>query len=227
MHQEKYLAGFMIDVTERRNAEEKIKTLLAEKELLLKEVHHRIKNNMTTIKGLLTMQIEAEKNPIVIEPLRDAENHVQSIIILYDKLFCTDNYCELPVRDYLLPLVDDIISGFSKFVTVRTAVEIEDFILNIQILSPLGIIINELLTNMMKHAFIGRNKGMVTLSASLVGSHMLIVLSDDGIDLSESIDIESSSGFGMQIVQMLIDQIGGSIRIERNEGTKFIIEIDV
>jgi PAS domain S-box-containing protein len=227
IHKEQYLAGFMIDVTERRNYEENIKTLLAEKELLLIEVHHRIKNNMTTIKGLLTMQIAAEQNPLVIESLRDAENRVQSIIILYDKLFCTDNYRELNIREYILPLVEDIINGFPNSGIIKKVMEIEDFILNIRILSPLGIIINELLTNIMKHAFIGRQSGLITVNASMKDNYMIITVSDDGIGLPENMDLENSVGFGMQIVQMLTDQLDGSMHIERNEGTKFIMKFEV
>lgn len=222
-----WLAGFTIDVTESRLAEERINSLLAEKDLLLREVHHRIKNNMTTIKGLLSLQIASETNPSAAESLRDAESRVQSIILLYDKLYCTDNYRELPIRDYLQPLAEEIIHSFAKTVSVTSNISIDNFILNMRLLSPLGIIVNELLTNCMKHAFVGRDNGHLTISASLTGTRVKVVIQDNGVGIPDTVNFEQSEGFGMQIAGMLSDQIGATIYIERIEGTRFIIEFDI
>lgn len=219
--------GCTKDITGRKTDEERIKALLAEKELLLREVHHRIKNNMNTIKGLLTMQIEAERNPETKASLRDAESRVQSIILLYDRLYCTENYREISVRQYIQPLTAEIVHGFpgSDAVTIQT--DIEDFILNVQYLIPLGIIINEILTNMMKYAFAGRECGLISVTARHKAETILVVLEDNGVGLPESITFEESTGFGMNLVKMLVDQIGGSITIERGNGTKFILEFSV
>jgi len=198
--------------------------MLADKDLLLKEVHHRIKNNMTTIKGLLTMQIAAEKSELAASSLKAAENRVQSIMMLYDRLYCTDNYRELPVREYLEPLAENILIAFSGSGTVKVETHIDDIILNMQELTALGIITNELLTNMMKHAFAGRDRGLITLSVTSQEDTFSMVIADDGIGLPESVDFEQSTGFGMKIVGMLVEQISGNIRIERGDGTKFVLE---
>jgi len=223
----KYLAGFTIDITESKQAEEKIQNLLKEKELILQEVHHRIKNNMNTIKGLLTLQLSAEENPTAAASLRDAESRVQSMIMLYDKLYCSQNYRELPIKDYLQSLTESVIGTFSNRGTVKTKMDIKDFILNVNTLSPVGIIVNELLTNMMKYAFAGRESGLITLSASMNGSRAVIVIQDNGIGIPESISFEKHTGFGLDLVNLLTEQIGGKIKIERGEGTKFILEFDV
>ncbi len=212
------------DITERKLTEDKNKALLIEKELLLKEVHHRIKNNMYTIKGLLAMQIDSENNPSAYASLKDAESRVQSIIMLYDRLHCTDNYRELSVKAYLEPLAEEIIHSFSKNRKITLTTEIDDFILNLQQLTPLGIIINELLTNMMKHAFIGQNRGTIFISVSLRDKNLKIVLRDNGVGIPESISFSNPSGFGMKIVSMLLEQFRGNIQIERDKGTKFILE---
>ncbi len=225
-NKKKYLAGFTIDLTERKQAEEKIKFLLAEKELLLKEVHHRIKNNMTSIKGLLSLQIASEKNPSAIESLKDAESRVQSIITLYDKLYCTDNYRELPMKEYLMPLAEEIVSSFTNKRTIRLSTDISDIVLKVQLLSPLGIIVNELMTNIMKHAFIGRESGLIKISTLMKEGRMSLIIEDDGVGIPESVTFEKSTGFGMQIVGMLTEQIGGSISIERGAGTKFVLEFN-
>lgn len=220
----KYLAGYTMDITEARQAEEKIRYLLAEKDLLLKEVHHRIKNNMTSIKGLLTLQIEAEKNKSAAQSLRDAESRVQSIIMLYDKLYCTENYRELSCQEYLLPLASDIIHSFPNGNRIGLEANVTDYVMNVQLLTPLGIIINELLTNAMKHAFNGMDSGRISLDISERNKRIRIDFADNGIGIAEAFSLENSQGFGLQIVRMLVEQMGGTIQIERKEGTKFVIE---
>ncbi len=218
---------FVRDITESRLSEERVRTLLAEKELLLSEVHHRIKNNMNTIKGLLTLQISAEENQSAEESLRDAERRVQSMIMLYDRLYCTDNYRELSVKDYLQPLTAEVVGSFPGRIGIQIETDIEDFILNIQILTPLGIIINELLTNIMKHAFIGRDEGVISVTAYKKDKIFTIRVRDNGVGIPESLESEKSKGFGLDLVNMLVDQVGGSVKVERGEGTIIILEFEV
>jgi PAS domain S-box-containing protein len=219
--------GIGRDITERRGAEERVKNLLMEKELLLKEVHHRIKNNMNTIKGLLTLQLNAEENPSAASSLRDAESRVQSMIMLYDRLYCTENFRELSVKDYLHSLAEEIVGSFPNSGIVRIQAEIDDFVLNMQTLSPLGIIINELLTNMMKYAFTGKESGLITISVSKRDDRARVIVQDNGIGIPETISFEQTKGFGLDLVGMLVEQMGGDIKIERGEGTRFVLEFDV
>jgi len=144
--------------------------------------------------------------------------------MLYDRLYCTDNYRELPVREYLEPLAENILIAFSGSGTVKVETHIDDIILNMQELTALGIITNELLTNMMKHAFAGRDRGLITLSVTSQEDILRMVIADDGIGLPESVSFEQSTGFGMKIVGMLVEQISGNIHIERGDGTKFVLE---
>jgi PAS domain S-box-containing protein len=215
------------DITERKQSQEKIESLLAGKELLLNEVHHRIKNNMNTIKGLLTLQLTAEDNPSAAASLRDAESRVQSMIMLYDRLYSTENFKELSVKEYLQPLTVEIVESFPNFAKVKIEIDIEDFVLNVQMLSPLGIIVNELLTNMMKYAFIGRDSGLIKVSALKKDKQVVVHVQDDGVGVPEHVSFENSTGFGLELVNMLVMQIGGSIRIERGEGTRFVLEFTV
>jgi PAS domain S-box-containing protein len=212
------------DITKRKLSDEKIKKLFNEKELLLREVHHRIKNNMNTIKGLLTLQIASEKNPLTAESLRGAESRVQSMIMLYDRLYSSENFKELPVKDYLQSLAEEIISTFPNSGKIKIITDIEDFILSMKLLSPLGIIINELITNMMKYAFKDRDSGLITLSASMKNNHAVFMIRDNGVGIDESISFEKSSGFGLELVYMLAMQMGGDIKIGRGDGTMFTLE---
>lgn len=219
--------GIEFDITEQKKAQERINILLKEKELLLQEVHHRIKNNLNTVKGLLALQITAEENPSAAASLRDAESRVQSMIMLYDRLYSTENYREMSVKDYLQSLAEEIIGSFPNRGIMKIETDIEDFILNVNILTPLGIIVNELVTNMMKYAFPGKDSGVLIISAAIKNSHVKIVVQDNGIGIPESVGFNNSSGFGLDLVGMLVEQIGGSVIIERGDGTKFLLEFDV
>ena len=217
----------IVDITESKLAEEKIKSLLKEKELILKEVHHRIKNNMNSITSLLSLQSYTLKDNSAVIALEDAGNRVRSMMVLYDKLYCSADYGNLSIKNYFVPLIDQIVSNFPDRAVVTVETDIEDFMLDVKVLSSLGMIVNELLTNMMKHAFKGRNNGHIRVSAKIEGSHAGIVLEDNGIGLPEAVNFEKSAGFGLDLVGLLTDQIGGSIRIERCDGTRFVLEFDV
>jgi PAS domain S-box-containing protein len=212
---------------ERKKSEDKIKKLLSEKELLLKEVHHRIKNNMNTIKGLLSLQILSQENSAAEASLKGAESRVNSMIMLYDRLYTTDNYRELSVKEYLEPLVEEIVGSFPGSGRIKLETKVDDFILNVKILSPLGIIVNELITNIMKYAFSGMEYGEITLTAKTENDRVIIVIKDNGVGIPESVDFGCSSGFGLDLVKMLVEQIEGNITIERDRGTKFVLEFPV
>jgi len=222
----KYRGAVLIlnDITEINDAGEKIRHLLAEKELILKEVHHRIKNNLNTIKGLLSLQAGFLKDPSAVSALNDSENRVESMMILYDKLYCSDNFENLSVKDYLPTLIDEMVKNFPNYHSVKIEKKIDDFVLDIKKIQPLGIITNELLTNIMKYAFTGTGDGLISISAGLKDNTVTLVITDNGRGLPETIDFKNSTGFGMQLVSMLTDQIGGKIRIERGSGTRFILE---
>jgi two-component system, chemotaxis family, CheB/CheR fusion protein len=214
------------DVTEVKKADEIIKHLLEEKELILKEVHHRIKNHMNTINSLLSIQAAATKDPVAAAALKDAGSRVQSMMVLYEKLYQSDNYHTIPVLNYLPPLVDDIVANFTGSVSVKIEKRIGEFVLDVKRLQTIGIIINELLTNIMKYAFTGRNEGRIVIAASLTEGRVSLVIQDNGNGMPESIDFENSTGFGLVLVGMLTKQLQGTIRIERENGTRIVLEFE-
>jgi two-component sensor histidine kinase len=219
--------GTVEDITERKRAEELIKTLLQEKELVLKEVHHRIKNNMSTMMGLLSLQAHSVKNAEAAAALIEARNRLQSMQVLYDKLFRSQFFENVSIKEYLTSLSEEIIHNFPNRINVTLRTEIEDFQLNADATSSLGILINELLTNSMKYAFVGRTEGIVTVCVSIKDKHVLISVQDDGVGVPESVGIGSSSGFGLQLVDMLAKQLSGTIRLEKRNGTKVVLEFEV
>jgi PAS domain S-box-containing protein len=212
------------DITERKQADDKIKALLREKEILLKEVHHRIKNNMSSMMSLLSMQSNALKNPEAVAALQEAKGRLRSMGVLYDKLYRSENLREMSIRNYLPSLIDEIVGVFPNRGLVKIEKKIDDIVLGVNLMSPLGIIVNELITNAMKHAFAGREDGSIYVSAAAAKGLVTLVIEDNGIGIPESVGFESTEGFGLQLVGMLTAQLDGIIRIERGKGTRFVLE---
>lgn len=215
--------SIITDITERKQYEVKIKKLLEEKELILKEVHHRIKNDMNTISGLLMLQGETLKDPSAIEALKDAGNRVQSMMILYEKLYQSDDFTNISVINYLSSLVEEVVANFPNSKSVKIEKKIDDFIIDVKTLQSLGIIINELLTNIMKYAFTGRNDGLIKVSVLLKGNNVIVIVEDNGSGINESVDFDNSKGFGLKLIGMMVKQIKGTIRIERGNGSSFSV----
>jgi PAS domain S-box-containing protein len=218
--------GIIVDITERKLAEEEVQRLLREKELILKEVHHRVKNNLNTINSILNLQASTQSDPNAIKAFNDAGSRVQSMMVLYDKLFQSANFLAADIKEYLPALVHEIVDNFPNSSMVKIETNVGAFELSSKILQPLGIIINELLTNIMKYAFKGRKEGTIRLSASLRGSKVHIEIHDDGVGLPEGVDFKNSTGFGLTLINMLTKQLGGEIKIARENGTRIILEFE-
>jgi len=226
------IIGVILDITDQKGYEEKITNLLKEKgnllrekEILLKEVHHRIKNNMSTIVSLLDLQADALNEPSAIAALNDARSRVMSMMIIYDKLYRSADFRNIQVRDYLVNLVDEIFSTFPDKKNLSINCNIGDFVLDSKVLFPLGIIINELITNSMKHAFPGGRDGNIEVSVNVDERGLVRALvSDNGIGIPRGIELNKTQSFGLSLVDLLACQIGGSVVINRFEGTQFIFE---
>lgn len=215
------------DITERKLAEERIRALLSEKELLLREVHHRIKNNMGTMTSLLSLQAGTLNDQSAVNALLEARNRVQSMSTLYDTLYQTENIQQMSLGYYLSTLVERIISLFPASAAVTIEKQIDNFTLDVKKLLPLGIIVNELVTNAMKYAFAGRESGVITVSTSIEGKGATVIIGDNGIGMPEPVDLDHSSGFGLMLVGILAKQLAGAITIDRNRGTRFTITFPV
>lgn len=215
------------DTTDCRLAETTVYNLLNEKEIILKEVHHRVKNNMYNIGALLNMQANTQENPAAKSVLFDAAGRVQSMSVLYDKLYRSENVNAVSLKEYLPDLVYEIVGIFPHKKSVKVKTQVDDIVLDAKLLSVLGILVNELITNSMKYAFAGRSDGVITVNVSKNNKMITMIIADNGIGIPETVTFENSAGFGMQLAAMLTEQIGGSIRIERGEGARFVLEFEV
>ncbi len=221
------IEGIAHDVTKSKQQEDKIKQQLKEKEVILKEVHHRIKNNFASIASLLSLQTDSLSNPETITSLNNAIGQVNSMKILYEKLLLTDNYNRTSLKQYLEDLIDDIITLSFSNTNITITKQIDDFQLDPKRLVPVGIIVNELLTNVMKYAFPGKKSGLIEITAKENTGNVIITIQDNGIGFPKEFNIDTQTSFGLMLVKMLSEQLKGNFSIKNNNGAICSLEFSI
>ncbi len=216
------------DISDRREAEDRIRALLGEKDLILKEVHHRIKNNMTIVSSLLDMQSGSAREAEVADALHTAANRIRSMALLYDKLYRAEAGNAASLREYLTSLLLEIHGTFPERETVALSLDLVEVSLDSVRLSRIGIILNELLTNSMKHAFRGRTEGSITVSALREGSILRIEYADDGRGFPPSeASAPDQAGFGLVLISSLARQLKGRVELSGEKGFRYSISMEV
>lgn len=206
----------------------KLRIQLEEKDMLLREVHHRIKNNMFTVESLLALKAQSVNNPQTSEALIEAKSRLRSMGVLYDRLYRSGNISDMSVRDYLPPLIEEIASLQTNGSSVQIETEIDDIIMSADSLAALGILLNELLTNSMKHAFPNGKDGTISVACSSPSpQHALLIYRDDGIGLPDSVLAGKSEGLGITLIKILAGQLKGTVEMRRDRGTVITIEFMV
>ncbi len=215
------------DITERVEASRRITALLREKDLILREAHHRIKNNMASIIGLLAFQRQAHADSPAGAILLDAMAKLQSMGVLYDKLYRSEDTGTSDVGEYLRGLLEQALELFGRRASVALRVEVEAVTMGAARLAPLGIVLNELLTNSLKHAFEDCPAPRIELEGRLSGSDLILVYRDNGRGLPEDPALEKPGGFGLQLIAGLVAQLDGSYEVGRAIGVRFTLRIPV
>ena len=226
--------SIIIDITDRKKAEKEREDALAavqrqlqEKDLFLRETHHRIKNNIASIQALLSMQARETTDPGALSALQDAAGRVSGMRVLYDRMLMADRYQEVGVSTYLGGVVDSVVGLFAGETHVVVEKRFDDITLSSKVLFPLGLIVNEIVTNMIKHAFAGRECGTVRVGATQQGKRVTVVLGDDGEGLPPGFDVGASKGFGLTLVRMLCQQIEGELTVDSGgAGTRWTLVFD-
>ncbi|THB67439.1 MAG: PAS domain S-box protein [Spirochaetaceae bacterium] len=212
---------------QRKRAQAETVDALREKDVLLREVHHRIKNNMATVVNLLTLQAGSVSELVAIEALEDARNRVQSMMLIYDRLYRSNNYQDINIKSYFELLVDEVSETFPNHKAISIVTNIEEICMDPKIVFHLGILVNELITNSLKYAFPGNVGGQMKITATKRDHLVIIEVSDNGIGIPASVDIHNPPGFGLNLVQILTEQIGATISMTRDKGTAFILRIPI
>ncbi|KAF5411954.1 MAG: hypothetical protein C5S47_02545 [Candidatus Methanogasteraceae archaeon] len=218
------------DVTERKLAEDRIIKSLREKEVLLREIHHRVKNNLQVISSLLSMQARATRDPGAVEALSESRDRVNAMALIHAQLYESRKLSEINIKKFVNDLLIQLFRSYPVSGRgITQTIHIDEHPFQISVAMPVGLIINELLSNALEHAFDGRRGGTIeiTLTISDRGEGRLIV-SDDGVGLPDGFDINATGTLGMRLVRILVeDQLRGRLLVSGCEGTTFNIEFDI
>jgi PAS domain S-box-containing protein len=219
------LSVFLEDITTRTHAEQQLKASLHEKEALLKEIHHRVKNNLQIISSLLSLQSDHITPENAGEALRDSQNRVRSMAIIHEQLYSSGDLAKIDFSQYIKDLTAQLFRTYSvQARSIELQLDVDPVILEIDRAIPCGMIINELLTNCLKHGFKGRAQGEIAVTLHPEeGGLIRFSVSDDGVGIAPDVDIMNSPSLGMKLVRTLTDQLRGQITVNRVKGAQFIV----
>lgn len=213
------------EIAENKAFQRELANSLREKELLLKEVHHRVKNNMQVISSLLNIQAETIENPQFANLLGESQQRIKSMSLIHENLYQSDNLLEIDFEDYINMLANSLCRFYTiPGVSIGLDIQVEDVNLDIETAVPCGLIINELISNSLKHAFVGKEgRGTISVSFRNIGCRYVLQISDNGIGLPEDFEPNASSSMGMEIVSILTQQLDGRLHIDGRCGASFEI----
>ena len=215
--------GIIIDISDLKNAEDKIVASLKEKEVLIQEINHRVKNNMQIISSLLSLQANHTSSDEAAEILKESRGRVKSMAMIHEKLYHSSNLSRLNMAEYLNNLVGDILRSYSSVSSkVSSNVDVDDIYLNINTALPMGLMVNELVSNSIKHAF-PEGEGNISIKLEYDGEKYILTVSDNGIGLPEDVDPFESSSLGLKLVNSLSIQLEGDLSVLRDGETTFIL----
>ena len=219
-----YVAAAVRDITERVRASEALAESLREKEVLLKEIHHRVKNNLQIVSSLLAMQADASGDDTALAVLRECIHRVRSMALIHERLYQSESLARIDFGEYATSLANFLFRSYAVSGTVQLLVETEPTELNIGTAVPLGLILNELVSNALKHAFKDGRPGTLRVTLRPAGDGFALVVADTGPGLPSGFDVEKANSLGLNLVSSLVQQLKATMTIERDGGASFRIE---
>jgi PAS domain S-box-containing protein len=225
-----FVLSSVVDVTERRRSMQELqargKDLMAsikERDVLLQEIHHRVKNNLQVISSLINMQARKLPEGIAREVLRECKSRIEAIALIHEKLYQSRDYSRVPFSDYVRSLAQSVVNA-ADIKGISLDVRAEDIQLAVDQAIPCGLIFNELITNSLKHAFVGRTGGSIAVQFKRADDRMLVLsVSDDGVGMPASPSQPVVRSLGLQLISTLTDQLGGHFEIKTDAGTAVVV----
>ena len=216
--------GVARDITERKKAEQQLKQAIKEKETLLKEIHHRVKNNMAVVSSLLSLQANKIEDTTVRSLFEESQQRVKSMALVHERLYQAKDLSSINFADYAKSIVSEIISLYLIDTSlITTEIDIEGIELDLESAVPCGLIINELLTNAFKYAFPNNRSGIVSVHFKKNKGIYILTIKDNGVGLPEGFDYKSASTLGIRLVGVLTRQLLGTLEIKSDKGTEAIV----
>ncbi len=222
------MSGLAFDITENKENEVKLKQSLKEKEVLLKEVHHRVKNNMQVISSILNLQSSYVKDEYALGLLKESQNRIKSMSFIHESLYQTKNFELVNFSDYLITLSKNLIHSYSvNTQKIKLELDLDTLFLNLDISIPCGLIINEIISNSLKYAFPNNREGVVFIKLKKKDKKIILEIGDNGIGIPKNVDVKNTETLGLQLVFTLIEQINATLTLIKQKGTTFKIEFNI
>lgn len=220
-----YFVAVFEDITERKEYESQLEESIKEKEVLLKEVHHRVKNNMQVISSILNLQSSYIDDETALGILRESQDRIKSMSFVHESLYQSKTLSEVNFSEYIQNIARNLFHSYGRPEGgITLDFDLEEIYLNLDTSIPCGLIINEVVSNSLKYAFAGLPEGKITIKFSRQSEEKLkLIVCDNGIGLPANFDIENAESLGLQLVTTLITQIGGELDIDVSQGTSFNI----
>jgi PAS domain S-box-containing protein len=219
------LSCLLYDNTERREIDKKVRDSLKEKEILLQEVHHRVKNNLQVISSILNLQSSYVEDETTLEVLRESQQRIKSMSFIHETIYRTADFSKLEFTDYIKTIANNLIQSYhTRDVAVEFVSDMDLVYLNLDQSIPCGLILNELVSNALKYAFKGRKKGRLEIQLHETNGEITLLVKDDGVGLSENFNYEKTNSLGIQLVYTLIEQLDGTIDVTNKNGAAFLIK---
>jgi PAS domain S-box-containing protein len=225
-----YFISQIQNITDSKQAETSLKASLAEKEVLLREVHHRVKNNLAAITGLLEMQQKGVTDPAALASFQALSVRIKSMALVHEGLYRSENLSRIDLQEYLFALISHLRTSFGVRSNIRCSVNAADVEMGLELAVPSAMIINELVTNAIKHAFPTGGPGPgsecceILVMAEADGDDFTLTVADNGVGLPPDLDWTSTASLGLRLVRMLGEhQLGGQLQLHQAEGTRFVL----
>jgi PAS domain S-box-containing protein len=217
--------GTVVDIDNRKEYEKTLKASLDEKSILIMEIHHRVKNNLQIISGLIRLQARQITNKQALDALHECETRVITMALVHESLYQSDNLANINARLHISNLANTLVMSDDHEVHIDLDLDVEDMTLDMNMAIPASLIINELVINALKYAFVGRTHGRIRISLHHESETMLsLMVSDDGVGLPPGMDIAKIKSLGLKLVTRLVrDQLKGDVTIRSDKGTSFLM----
>lgn len=213
------VSGIAHNITEKKHVQQRMELSLKEKEVLLREVHHRVKNNMQVISSILNLQSSYVSDDYALTLLKESQNRIKTMAYIHESLYQNKSFTSVNFSDYVYTLVNNIVQSYSySSEKIKLDLNIEKITLSLDSSIPAGLIINELITNSIKHAFPGERQGLITFNLRCENNFVFLELKDNGVGFATGVDFENSHSLGLQLVNTLIEQIEGELKFKSQKG---------
>lgn len=215
----------MVDINSLKVAEEKFKTSLEEKEILLRELHHRVKNNMQIISSLLSLQIPHIKDESDLKIFESSQNRVKTMSLIHEELYSSQDFSHIKLSEYIQNLTKELLTSHIEDPgRVKLTVNVEDVSMELETAIPLGLLINEIVANSVNHAFPNDRKGEIIVDLQRDGDAFILKTSDNGVGIPQDIDFKKADTLGFQLINSLVNQLDGQMKMDTNNGTTFTLK---